>query len=172
MQIETHEALVRSLCNHGRADHYAHAHVGWNSRMGGVQAAFLTRVLAILPELLEHRRRAAAWYRERLASAKRVRVYGPPESVVENGYLNVLTTNRDGRALADALKAKGIGSARTYPSPMDAQPPVRDAGAILHGTLDHSRRFCDAVVNLPLFYGIREDEQEEAVRGLLSCLEG
>jgi UDP-2-acetamido-2-deoxy-ribo-hexuluronate aminotransferase len=34
LQTETDEALVRSLCNHGRSDHYAYAHVGWNSRMG------------------------------------------------------------------------------------------------------------------------------------------
>ena len=35
------------LCNHGRATHYSYSHVGWNSRMGGLQAAFLSRMLSM-----------------------------------------------------------------------------------------------------------------------------
>lgn len=165
------ERLVRSLCNHGRAEHYSYAHVGWNSRMGGLQAAFLSRVLDELPAILESRRSAARWYRERLASEKGVKVYGPPAGVVENGYLNVLTVEgKRGQELVDALKAAGVGAARTYPETMDAQPPAKAAGAIAHGELARSKRICDTVVNLPLFYGIREDERESAVRALLAAL--
>lgn len=163
MQSAEHAALVRSLCNHGRSDHYSYAHVGWNSRMGGLQAAFLLRMLDEVPAILESRRATARWYRERLSSLKGVRVYGPPDGVVENGYLNVLTVDgKKGQAIVDGLKAEGIGAARTYPEPMDAQPPVRAAGAVTHGDLRHSRRICESVVNLPLFYGIRDDEREAA----------
>jgi UDP-2-acetamido-2-deoxy-ribo-hexuluronate aminotransferase len=176
VQSAEHEAFLRSICNHGRSDHYSYAHVGWNSRMGGLQAAFLSRVLDELPAILESRRKAAAWYRERLSSdaaakAKGLRVYGPPAGVTENGYLNVITVeNEKGQAIVDALKAAGIGAARTYPEPMDAQPPARAAGAITHGELAVSRSICERVVNLPLFYGIREDECEAAVRALLSAI--
>lgn len=169
MQTAEHEAYVRSMCNHGRSDHYSYAHVGWNSRMGGIQAAFLLRVLDELPAILESRRKAAAFYRSRLAGAKGVRVYGPPASVVENGYLNVITV--DGKPAAEVvakLKEKGIGSARTYPEPMDAQPPAKAAGAITHGDLRVSRAICERVVNLPLFFGIREDECEAAASALLA----
>ncbi len=171
MQTPALETVVRSLCNHGRSDHYSYAHVGWNSRMGGVQAAFLSRILDEVPGILESRRGAAAYYRRRLASEKKVRVYGPPDGVVENGYLNVLTVEgKRGQEIVDGLKAAGIGSARTYPEPMDAQPPAKAAGAIAHGALTHSRRICGAVVNLPLFYGIREDECEAAVSALLDIV--
>ncbi len=172
MQSKEHESFLRSICNHGRSDHYSYAHVGWNSRMGGLQAAFLSRVLDELPGILESRRANAAWYRERLASEstrKRVRVFGPPPGIVENGYLNVVTVEgKRGQEVADALKAKGIGAARTYPETLDVQPPAKAVGAIAHGDLRHSRAFCSNVVNLPLFYGMRDDEREAAARALSS----
>jgi UDP-2-acetamido-2-deoxy-ribo-hexuluronate aminotransferase len=171
LQTEAQEAFVRSICNHGRSDHYSYAHVGWNSRMGGIQAAFITRVLDELPAILSSRREAAAYYRERLSADKRVKVYGPPAGVVENGYLNVLTVEgKKGGELVDALKKAGIGAARTYPETMDVQPPVQRTGAIVHGDLAVSKRFCDSVVNLPLFYGIRDDEREAAADALLAAI--
>ena len=174
MASPDHEKLVRSLCNHGRSDHYSYAHIGWNSRMGGVQAAFLNRVLDEVPAILESRRKAAAFYRSRLAEAhaqKKIRLYGPPAGVVENGYLNVFTvTGKKGQEVVDALKKAGIGAARTYPEPMDSQPPAKEIGAIVHGDMKVSRAICESVVNLPLFYGIREDECETSVRALLEVI--
>jgi dTDP-4-amino-4,6-dideoxygalactose transaminase len=165
------EALVRSLCNHGRSAHYAYAHVGWNSRMGGLQAAFLSRMLDELPEILASRRAAASFYRDRLRGHPRVRVYGPPAGVVENAYLNVLTVEgKGGQEIVDALKAAGVGAVRTYPEPLDAQPPAKDSGAIAFGELRHSRAICKAVVNLPLFYGIREKECDAVLLALLSAI--
>ena len=127
LQTEAQEALVRSLCNHGRSDHYSYAHVGWNSRMGGIQAAFIARVLDEVPAILSSRRAAAEFYRERLGAANaRVKVYGPPAGVVENGYLNVVTVEgRTGAELVESLKTAGIGAARTYPETMNVQPPVK-----------------------------------------------
>lgn len=171
MQSEATESFIRSICNHGRSDHYSYAHVGWNSRMGGLQAAFISRVLDELPAILSSRRETAAFYRERLGVEKRVKVYGPPEGVVENGYLNVLTVEgKTGLELVTSLKEAGIGAARTYPETMDVQPPVAKVGAIAYGDLRVSKRFCESVVNLPLFYGIRDDEREAAADALLRAI--
>ncbi len=177
MQSKEHETFLRSICNHGRSDHYSYAHVGWNSRMGGLQAAFLARVLEHVPAILESRRSAAQWYRERIAGDaslnKKVRVYGAPKGVVENGYLTVLTVEgRRGQEVVDALKAKGIGAARTYPETMDVQPPAKAAGAIVHGDLRRSKAFCENVVNLPLFFDIREDERERVLAAFSSVVGG
>jgi dTDP-4-amino-4,6-dideoxygalactose transaminase len=164
-----HAAIARSLCNHGRKDHYSYAHSGWNSRMGGLQASFLRRVLALLPEILESRRSAAELYRKRLAGVAGVRVYGPPAGIVENGYLNVITV--DGIRGADLVKKladAGIGSARTYPETIDAQTPAKDA--LRSGDLSVSRRICESVVNLPLFYGITGDECEAAASALIRSI--
>jgi dTDP-4-amino-4,6-dideoxygalactose transaminase len=175
VQSKEQEAFLRSVCNHGRSDHYSYAHIGWNSRMGGLQAAFLSRVLDELPVILEARRKSAAWYRERFtsdaAAKKQVRVFGPPAGVVENGYLNVITVEgKRGQEIVDALKASGIGAARTYPETMDVQPPAKAAGTILHGDLRRSKAFSDNVVNLPLFFGMRDEEHEEAARAVLAVL--
>ncbi|MFO0736068.1 MAG: DegT/DnrJ/EryC1/StrS family aminotransferase [Labilithrix sp.] len=168
---ETREQLIRSLCNHGRSDHYSYAHVGWNSRMGAPNAAFIGRLLDEVPAILESRRAAAQIYRERFASDARVRVFGPPPGVKENGYLNVMTVDgKKGADLVTALKSAGIGAARTYPETMDIQPPVKATGAILHGDLAVSKRFCESVVNLPLFYGITAAECEEAAAALARAL--
>jgi len=43
-------------------------------------------------------------------------------------------------------------------------------GAIAHGDLAVSKRFCESVVNLPLFYGIRDDEHEEAASAFLAAI--
>ncbi len=162
------EATARSLCNHGRAGPYAHTRVGWNSRMSAMQAAYVSRVIDLLPELLADRRASAEWYRARLGGERRVRVYGPPAGVVENGYLDVVTVaGKDGASLARELEGAGVGCARVYPETIAAQPPARAAGAIAHGELRVSRAFCERVVSLPLFYGIREDEREAASRALV-----
>jgi UDP-2-acetamido-2-deoxy-ribo-hexuluronate aminotransferase len=172
MQTEAHEKLARSLCNHGRADHYSYAHVGWNSRMGGMQGAFLSRMLDKTEAILASRKNAAALYRKKLGAAttsKKIRVYGPPAGVEENGYLNAITVEgMKGQDIVDKLKAAGIGAARTYPEPMSIQPPAKDA--IRFGELARSTAFCERVVNLPLFYGIREDEVDAAVAALLTAI--
>ena len=178
MQSKEHETFLRSICNHGRSDHYSYAHVGWNSRMGGLQAAFLARVLEHVPEILASRRATATWYRERITGDARlgnaIRVYGPANgssTIVENGYLSVLTVEGTrGQEVVDALKAKGIGAARTYPETMDMQPPAKAAGAIAHGDLRRSKAFCENVVNLPLFFGMREDERESVLTALSSVV--
>ncbi len=159
------EARARALCNHGRAGHYSHAYAGWSSRMGGVQASYLLHVRAMLDEILESRRSAARFYREHVAELRGLRAYGPPRGVEDNGYLLPITSDRlDGPALFEALTESGIGCARTYPAPIDAQPPARHANRF--GSLEHSRRFCERVVNPPLFYGIRQDECERALEAL------
>jgi UDP-2-acetamido-2-deoxy-ribo-hexuluronate aminotransferase len=165
MRSREHEAIVRSLCNHGRVAHYRHERVGWSSRMGGLQAAYLLRVCERADAIVAARAEAARDYRERLADLGGVRVFAPPPGVSDNGYLCVVTSaTRDGESLAKALAEKGIGVARTYPETIDQQAPAR--AAAIAGDVRVSRAFCERVVNLPLFYGIEPFEREAAVAAL------
>ncbi len=165
--------LVRTLCNHGRATHYSYSHIGWNSRMGGLQAAFILRVLEQLPMILDTRRAAVEHYRA-FAEGHRdaVEFHGPPKGVSGNGYLAVFTSKKqNGEALVMALGEKGIGAARTYPETMDAQPPTQNA--IRFGDLARSKAFCKSVVNLPMFAGITADEcklAEDAFAEILAAI--
>ncbi|MDP3278439.1 MAG: DegT/DnrJ/EryC1/StrS family aminotransferase [Deltaproteobacteria bacterium] len=169
---EALEKLIRSLCNHGRSAHYSYERNGWNSRMGGLQAAFLNHVVARSGEIVADRRRSAEWYRKRLAGTDKLNIFAPPAGQDENGYLAVFTVadGVDVNAVTDGLKARGIGFGRTYPETMDSQPPAVDA--IKVGTLQHSRKFCKSALNLPLFFGITEPELEACASALQEVLRG
>ncbi len=153
-------ARARALRDHGRTEHFAFDRVGWNSRMGGLQASWLLRVLEHLPFILGTRRAALARYADALASAGGARLVEPPPGVLGNGYLAVALCD-DGAAFAEALGGEGIGTSRAYPTTIADQPGAR--GAIVTGALSRSRAFCRAVVDLPLFAGITAGEVDEVV---------
>lgn len=160
---------VRRLGNHGRAGHDNHEVLGFNSRLGGLEAAWLDLCLDHLPARLASRRAAAARYRAALGDLPGWRMVGPPEAVTENGYLSVTLVEAKRRhALVAALAAAGIATGRVYPRVVSAQP---GAGPALKQPADNpiARRITKGIINLPLFAHLREEEVERviaAVRGL------
>ncbi|MBI4706165.1 MAG: aminotransferase class I/II-fold pyridoxal phosphate-dependent enzyme [Deltaproteobacteria bacterium] len=162
--------LARTLCNHGRAAHYAHARVGWNSRMGGLQAAWLLEMLRHMDQVLVRRRELERAHRERLADlAGLVQTFAPPAGVVGNGYLCVCTLRRHEPApLAAKLGAAGVGVGRVYPETVAEQPPAREA--LRQGELARSRRFCAKVMNLPLYFGMGAAELDHVHQQLGAVL--
>jgi UDP-2-acetamido-2-deoxy-ribo-hexuluronate aminotransferase len=161
---------IRALCNHGRAGHYTYDYVGFNSRLGALQARFLLRVLDLMPEILASRRRAEAFYQEFFRDHEDLcRVYRCPEGMTSNGYLSVLTMKRTtGDEVVRELSKLGIGAARTYPQTLNLQPPARKA--IKASDLRISREFSQKVVNLPLFSFITIEECQAAAEALLKVL--
>ena len=162
--------VVRALCNHGRAGHYTYDYVGFNSRMGGLNARFLGRVLDHMDDFLESRRAAEAFYQEYFAAhTDLVKVHKAPEGVESNGYLSVITCLKKS---ADEMVAKmrdaGVGCARTYPQTIAYQPPVKNC--MRSSDLVRSEAFSKSVINLPLFAGITLVECEYAADQLLKAL--
>ncbi|MEL7059698.1 MAG: aminotransferase class I/II-fold pyridoxal phosphate-dependent enzyme [Acidobacteriota bacterium] len=160
---------VRQLGNHGRTAHYGHGSIGWNSRLGGLEAEYLDLALEQLDGRLASRRRAAARYRERFADTE-IRCMAPPAGVLENGYLNVTLhepTLRD--AIESGLRSRGIGVGKVYPGRMSTQP---GAGSWLASALggEHAERLCRGVLNLPLFAHIRDEEVDAAADALLASV--
>ena len=156
---------VRRLGNHGRTGHYEHGLVGWNSRLGGFDAAYLSLSLEHMPERLASRRRAAARYRERLPEAG-VEVAGPPRGYLENAYLNVTLHSPEARPAIEAeLRRQGIGFGIVYPGAMSKQPA---AAAYLAGSEggEHADLLCRGVLNLPLFAYVTDDEVDEVVAAM------
>ncbi|MEM6795908.1 MAG: DegT/DnrJ/EryC1/StrS family aminotransferase, partial [Acidobacteriota bacterium] len=151
---------ARLLGNHGRTSHYEHGLVGWNSRMGGFDAAFLNLSLEYVDARLESRRQLAERYLERLEDLG-IETVAPPEGYVSNGYLNVCLPALEERPLmAAALKEAGVGSGQVYPGAMSTQPGTGHhlAGAAGGEIADD---LCRRVLNLPLFAYMREAEQDE-----------
>ncbi|HEY5947280.1 MAG TPA: DegT/DnrJ/EryC1/StrS family aminotransferase [Kofleriaceae bacterium] len=159
---------VRSLANHGRSTHYSYQHVGWNSRMGGLQAHYLLEVMRHADAIIDARRRLAMQYRERLGkiAAQHCR---PPANVVENGYLNVLACSRAPDDYVAALKQRDIGTGRTYPETMDMQEPARGKFVAV-GDLARSRDFVTRVLNLPLYYGLTDEAQTAVIEAAQAVL--
>lgn len=162
---------VRQLANHGRTSHYGHGLVGWNSRMGGFDAAFLNLSLEYLDGRLHSRRRIAETYRRRLAesnaAARGVTTVAPPTDFQENGYLNVLIVDPELRPkLQQALKEAEIGSGTVYPGSMSTQP---GAAPFLEASVggEQAELLSLSVLNLPLFAHMRDAEVDE----VLSVLE-
>lgn len=153
---------VRRLGNHGRTSHYEHGLVGWNSRMGGFDAAFLDLSLDYLERRLGDRRRQAEVYREKLRGLD-LEVASVPEGYVENGYLNVCLVDPARRPTIEAqLRDRGIGFGNVYPGAMSDQPAASDHLVAKLGG-EHARTLSASVLNLPLFAGMTDAEQEEVI---------
>jgi dTDP-4-amino-4,6-dideoxygalactose transaminase len=149
---------VRCLANHGRASHYRFAAVGYNSRMSSAAAGYLLEVLPLVGDLIAARRAVARRYRAAAAEWVDVAAHGPPAGVDDNGYLCVLACGAPvAEDRARELTAAGVGTARTYPETVDQQRPA--AGRfVATGDFAVSRAFCRRVLNLPLYYGITEEQ--------------
>jgi len=156
---------LRQLGNHGRTGHYAHGLVGWNSRMGGFDAAYLNLGLDYLEPRLASRRRAAAIYRQRLGEMG-VFTVGPPAGYEENGYLNVTLQDPAARpAIEAALQDKGIGFGKVYPGAMSTQPGA-DGYLVEAVGGERADILARSVLNLPLFAYITDVEIEEVLAAL------
>ncbi|MGC2854946.1 DegT/DnrJ/EryC1/StrS family aminotransferase [Novispirillum sp. DQ9] len=160
---------IRSIANHGRAEHYSYAHVGMNSRMAELNAAFLTRLLDHADTLLDGRREAFAAYRARLSDVPGLTFHAVPDGQTGNGYLTMLTHERlTGDEMVAKLKERGIFCGRVYPETMDMQPPA--AGWTRFGSLERSRFLCRHLFSLPLYYGIAPEAVQHVCDTLIDLL--
>ncbi len=154
---------IRQLSNHGRTSHYEHGLLGWNSRLGGFDAAYLDLSLDYLDERLRQRRAITATYRERLAPLG-VQVLTPPAGYVENGYLNVCRFAPSERERVGAvLREHGIGFGNVYPGAMSEQPGAK-GHLVEHVGGSEARALGRSVLNLPVFAGMTRAEVDEVVR--------
>lgn len=153
---------ARSMANHGRSEHYAYGHVGWNSRMDSFQAAYLNLSHEFIDARLESRRKSNAFYREAFAGSAH-KCITPPADFVENGYLNLMVYEPAERERIGAiLKEQGIGFAMVYPGAMaeqiGAKPYIKGA---VGG--EHASTAGKSVLNLPLFPYMTRAELDEVV---------
>jgi dTDP-4-amino-4,6-dideoxygalactose transaminase len=148
---------VELLANHGRTGKFEHRLVGWNSRFDALQCAYLDLCLDHLPGRIRARRNALQTYRRQLGS-ERIRILGPEANIQENGYLSVVLLDPEDRKILQAgLAESEIGCGIVYPLPVSGQI---GAHGFIAGSLDygHASHACKAILNLPCFAGITEDE--------------
>ncbi len=169
---------ARALRNHGMRRRYFHeefdGHLGWNSRLDGIQAAVLSVKLRRLPAGNQRRRELAALYDQLLApvaapsqntaaEAEPVREapitcpYTDPRATPIFHQYVIRTTRRD--ALRAHLTTQGIGTEIYYPLPLHLQESLQFLG-YKSGDLPHAEQAAKEVLALPIYPDLREDEVE------------
>lgn len=125
--ITTNNRLIAnkiiSLRNHGSVILYRHDEIGFNYRMDGLQAAFLTEKLKYLDRWNKRRREIAKLYRQKVKNRK-IKLQFSPDWANPVYHLFVITTdNRE--ALKKHLDKNQVGYAIHYPIPCHLQKAYR-----------------------------------------------
>lgn len=148
---------VRQLANHGRSSHYDYEFVGWNSRLGAFEAAFLNLSLEHLPNRIRSRRKVQGIYRSELTGLP-LEVLSPHEDVYENGYIALTRMDSKKRDLfKQKLAERGVTTGIVYPVPMKA---TQAASKYLYSSIDNgnSAKICSEILCLPCFAYMKDDE--------------
>lgn len=148
---------LRALRNHGGVRRYEHGEFGVNSRLDSLQAAVLSTKLAVLDDWNSERQSAASFYHELLADDPRLTL---PVSAPGNEHvwhLFVVQCEQRDAVLTD-LNSAGIGAGIHYPSPVHLLPPFTHLGHS-QGDFPVSESAADRILSLPIYPGIRPDQQ-------------
>lgn len=158
---------VRVLANHGSRERYVHEVIGRNSRLDALQAIVLRAKLRLLGEWNQMRRDAAARYAEMLRDLD----VTTPTTLPGHDHvwhLYVIRVARRDAVLAH-LNERGIGAAIHYPTPVHLHQATRHLG-YASGDFPVAERSAAEILSLPLYPGIREEQQEAVVACLREAL--
>ena len=163
---------MRRLRNHGSPERYLHTEFGWNARMDAIQAAVLRVKLKFIDQWNRQRRERAATYDRLLCEAGLIsgRSEAPLKALATSKHAFhvfhqyvVRAERRD--ELRKFLSTRGIGSEVYYPIPLHLQPVFAYLG-YKEGDLPESERASKAVLALPMFPELTEEEQQRVVAGI------
>lgn len=156
---------VRLLRFHGSRDKERFEAVGYNSRLDELQAAALRLFLGHVEEWNRARREAAARYAE-LGLGKLVEL---PEDEPGHVYHMYVVRSSERDRIGEALRAQGIGCATYYTTPLHLQPVYAGLG-YEPGSMPETERAARETIALPLWAGIRPEQQERVVAAVRAAL--
>jgi dTDP-4-amino-4,6-dideoxygalactose transaminase len=149
---------TRRLRNYGERAKYDHVVKGVNSRLDGLQAAFLSVKLRHLPAWNEARARHAEAYSARLAGVGDLRLQQVAAKSTHVYHLFVVQTeHRD--ALREYLTERGIQTGIHYPVPIHLQEAYNDLG-LKAGAFPTSERLARQTLSLPMYPELTTDQIE------------
>lgn len=121
--------VLRQVARHGQEKRYYHARAGVNSRLDTLQAAILLPKLAILDDEIGARQALARAYGAVIGNSRVV----PPQIAPDrtSAWAQYTIRVEDRPAVQAALKTVGIPTVVHYPLPLNRQPAVADADAVL-----------------------------------------
>ena len=160
---------MRIWRDHGQSERYVHVSpFGWNGRLDAMQCAILEIKLRKLDEWNERRRRAAAWYRERLAGDPRISL---PRELPGRKHVYHLFAVRvpDRDKSRQYLTAQGIGVGLHYPIALHLQQAYLCLGW-QPGDFPESEAAAASILSLPIFPHISEEQVDYVCRSLKEIL--
>lgn len=146
---------LRSLRNHGSKVRYYHDEIGYNYRMGGLEAGSLSVKLKYLREFNNKRSAIAERYFDEITNPKITFQYQPGFSNSVYHLLVVTTDERD--EFIKYLNQKGINPGLHYPVPCHLQNAYKHLGYKV-GDFLNSEYLAAHCVSLPMFPEMTDEE--------------
>lgn len=158
-----HEKYIKSLHslrNHGSNVRYYHDEIGYNYRMGGLEAASLSVKLKYLEGWNNRRRTIGKRYLSEIINPK-IKMQHQPEWADSIFHLFVITTeNKD--AFVKHLAENNIIAAFHYPVPCHLQKAYAYLGH-KKGDFPNSEYLASHCVSLPMFAELTDDEVTKVI---------
>lgn len=157
---------LRALRNHGCKERYLHDELGFNMRMGGLEATSLTVKLKYLERWNARRREIAKMYQGGISNPK-VGMQAQPEHTSSVYHLFVITTD-DRDAMTRHLNTHNIWPALHYPVPCHLQKAyswMRHAP----GDFPHSEHLAAHCLSLPMYPELADEEIARVVDAVNGC---
>lgn len=159
---------LRRLRVHGSGTTYYHDEIGINSRLDAIQAAILDIKLKHLASWNEERRKIADYYKLLLKANDLHEFISAPVELDGNNhiyhqYVVRVKSKRD--ELMNYLNAEGFAVRVYYPLPLHLQPCFKYLG-YKAGDFPVSERLSREVLALPVFPGLKAEEQEALISAM------
>ena len=161
---------LRRVRNYGERRKYEHVVKGVNSRLDGLQAAFLSVKLGHLEEWNAARLRHAETYTAGLVGVGDLTLQSvAPDSTHVYHLFMVRTAHRD--ELREFLGARGIQTGIHYPIPIHQQEAYRELG-LGPGAFPNAEALARETLSLPMFPELTPEQLEAVVSGVRDFFEG
>ena len=157
---------MQSIRVHGQGSNkYDNVRIGINGRLDTIQAAVLLEKLAIFPEEIEERNRAAKAYNGKLHGLVKV-PHVPSGSTSVWAQYSVLFERRE--VLQENLKKAGIPTAVYYPKPLHLQEAFSSLG-YREGDFPVSEEISRKVFSLPMHPYLSDETIEQIASVIKEC---
>jgi dTDP-4-amino-4,6-dideoxygalactose transaminase len=158
---------VRIFRNQGEGPvKYVHPVIGHNYRMSDVHAVFGLTQFGRIDAVLEGRRNLAERYTKAFSSIDGIGCPYQAEYAKHAWFSYAIRIpNRDG--VAAKLKEADIDTRVMYPMPVNKQPAY---AAHANESYPVSEAFASDVLNLPIYYGMSEEQQDHVIERLVDAV--
>lgn len=151
---------LHALRNHGSADKHQHAELGYNMRIGGLEAASLYVKLKYLPEWNKKRQEIGNRYLNNIKNPK-ISMQFQPEGVKSVFHLFVIMTKQR-QALMLHLNEHNIWPGMHYPIPCHMQKAYEHL-SYKKGDLPNCEMLADQCLSLPMFPELKDDHVQRVI---------